>query len=385
MALGAVSLLMATSSQMIHSLLPILLVTTLGASAASVGLIEAIAEATNSFGRLAAGVWSDWLRRRKPLVVLGYSLAALSKPLFPMAESVGMVVLARFLDRSGKGIRDAPRDALLADELSLHVRGSGFGLRLSLFTIGSVAGPLLASLIMLAAGDIRLVFWVAVLPALLSVLVLLVAVKDPGVSRAPGSTRLCLKGLRDLPPAFWWVVAIAALFELARFSQAFLLLKAKDVGVDPALIPGFLILMSAVYGLTAYPFGMLADYGHRRRQLMAGAGVLLVSHATLAAADAAAGSAVGACLWGLQMGMTQGLLAACVADAAPEHLRGTAFGIYYLTDGIVSFVGSSAAGLIWTIAGPATTFALGATLATAALAIAIVCPRHVFAHRADTR
>jgi MFS family permease len=374
-ALGFVSLLMAMSSQMIHSLLPILLVTTLGASAASVGLIEAIAEATNSFGRFAAGVVSDWLRRRKLLVVVGYGMAALSKPLFSIADSVGTVLLARFLDRSGKGIRDAPRDALLADELPIRDRGSGFGLRLSLFTIGSVAGPSLASGIMLAGGDIRLVFWVAVVPAFLSVLVLVVAVKEPALPHPQVRTRLSLYGLRELPPAFLWILAIAALLELARFSQAFLLLKAKDVGVEPALIPGFLVLMSAVYGVTAYPFGILADRGNRRAQLVLGALVLLSSHVTLALAESAWGAAAGACLWGLQMGITQGLLAACVADAAPEHLRGTAFGVYYLTDGVVSFLASSGAGLIWSIAGAAPTFALGAALAAAASAVVVMSPR----------
>jgi MFS family permease len=320
-------------------------------------------------------VASDWLRRRKLLVVLGYGMAALSKPLFPMADSVGTVLLARFLDRSGKGIRDAPRDALLADELPIRARGSGFGLRLSLFTIGSVAGPLLASGIMLASGDIRLVFWVAVVPAVLSVLVLVVAVKEPSVPRPQVRTRLSLYGLRELPPAFLWILAIAALLELARFSQAFLLLKAKDVGVEPALIPGFLVLMSAVYGVTAYPFGMLADRGDRRWQLVLGAAVLLSSHVTLALAESVWAAAVGACLWGLQMGVTQGLLAACVADAAPEHLRGTAFGVYYLTDGVVSFVASSGAGLIWSIGGAAPTFMVGASLAAAALVVIVTSPR----------
>jgi MFS family permease len=256
----------------------------------------------------------------------------------------------------------------------MHARGSGFGLRLSLFTIGSVAGPLVATGIMLANSNIRLVFWVAVLPAFLSVLVLLIAVKETGPSHSRGRATLSLNGLFELPRAFWWIVAIAALLELARFSQAFLLLKARDVGVEPAFIPGFLMLMSAIYGLSAYPFGILADHGHRRRQLAIGAAVLVSSHLTLAAADSAWGSALGACLWGLQMGMTQGLLAACVADTAPEHLRGTAFGVYYLTDGVVSFVASSGAGLIWSVAGPAPTFLVGAALAAAALLITFMSP-----------
>jgi len=375
-ALGCVSLLMATSSQMIHGLLPLFLMTVLGASAVSVGIIEGIAEATNSLARVVSGAVSDRLGRRKPLVLLGYGLAALSKPLFPLAGDVVTVLLARFFDRSGKGIRDAPRDALLADQLPATLRGSGYGLRLALFTIGSVAGPLIATGIMLAsAGDIRLVFWIAVIPAFLSVAVLAYAVREPAPSGGENRRKVTLRGLRELPAPFWWVVGIAALLELARFSQAFLLLKAKSVGVDPALIPTFLVLMSAAYGLTAYPCGALADRIDRRLQLGVGVAVLVASHLVLASAGTMLGAGIGACLWGLQMGITQGLLAASVADAAPAHLRGTAFGIYYLVDGVVSLLASSAAGAIWMFGGAAATFSTGATLATMALAMLLLAPR----------
>ena len=363
-ALGVVSLLMGTSSQMIHSLLPLFLITVLGASTVSVGIIEGISEATNSFAKVFSGTLSDWLGRRKPLVVLGYGLAALSKPLFPLAGDVATVLAARFIDRSGKGIRDAPRDALLADLLPANTRGSGYGLRLALFTIGSVAGPLMATGIMLASGgDFRLVFWVAVIPAILCVVVLVIVVKEPPNNRVSVARRLALRDLKRLPAIFWWLVTITALLELTRFSQAFLLLKAREVGVEAAWVPAFLMLMSAVYGLTAYPCGVLADHVNRRLQLGAGAVVLVCCHLALATAGTIWMSAFGAVLWGLQMGMTQGLVATAIADAAPDDLRGTAFGICYFVDGVASLLASSGTGILWRVGGSTLTFGVGAALA----------------------
>lgn len=373
-ALGVVSLLMGTSSQMIHSLLPLFLVTVLGASTVSVGVIEGIAEATNSFAKVFSGALSDWWGRRKPLVVFGYGLAALSKPLFPLAGDVATVLAARFIDRTGKGIRDAPRDAMLADELPPHSRGSGFGLRIALFTIGSVVGPLLAGGILLATGDYRLVFWVAAMPAFLCVAVLIFAVKEPPVYRATGRPRTALRDFAHLPAMFWWLVAITAMLELTRFSQAFLLLKAKDIGVAAAWVPSFLILMSAVYGLTAYPCGMLADHVNRKRQLSAGVAILACSHLTLALADTVWSSAIGVVLWGLQMGVTQGLVAAAIADAAPAHLRGAAFGIYYLVDGVASLLASAGAGVLWHVGGAALAFGGGAIVATVVLLMVVFGP-----------
>lgn len=365
-ALGFVSLLMGTSSQMIHSLLPVFLVAVIGASTVSVGVIEGVAEATNSLARLISGAWSDRIGRRKPLVVLGYSLAALSKPIFPLAGDAATVLAARFLDRTGKGIRDAPRDALLADQLPARARGSGFGLRIALFTIGSVLGPLMASAVMLASGgDYRLTFWIAVIPAALSVAVLVLAVREPAGLRHNGEARLALRDLRALPAAFWWVVAISAVLETARFSQAFLLLKAKEVGLDAALVPILLVLMGTVYGVTAYPCGRLADHGNRRLQLMVGVMALVACHGVLASASSPLMTAAGAVLWGLQLGIIQGLIAASIADAAPERLRGTAFGIYYLVDGIASLLASAGAGVLWAIGGSALAFGAGAALAAA--------------------
>ena len=308
-------------------------------------------------------------------MVLGYGLAAASKLLFPLAADVAIVLAARLVDRSGKGIRDAPRDALLADQLPAGARGSGFGLRLTLFTIGSVVGPLIATGIMLGSGgDMRLVFWIAVIPAFLSVTVLVIAVKEPPKAHGTREQRFSLRDLGRLPTLFWWVVAITAMLELARFSQAFLLLKAREVGVETAVIPTFLMLMGGVYGLTAYPCGVLADRVNRRLQLGVGAMVLLSCHIVLATADTIWMVAIGAGLWGLQMGVIQGLLAATVADAAPERLRGTAFGIYYFVDGVVSLLASSGAGFLWMIGGSSSTFGIGAALAAAVLLMLLVTP-----------
>ena len=306
-------------------------------------------------------------------MVAGYGLAALSKPLFPLAGDVATVLLAKFVDRLGKGIRDAPRDALLADQLPSNARGSGFGLRLTLFTIGSVVGPLMASGIMVASGgDFRLAFWGAVIPAFLSVAVLVSAVKDPPNNSLNDRQRFSLRELGKLPALFWWVVSITAMLELARFSQAFLLLKAKEVGVEAALIPTILVLMSAVYGLTAYPCGILADHVNRRLQFGVGVMVLVGGHLVLATADTIWMAALGTVLWGLQMGIIQGLLAASIADAAPERLRGAAFGIFYLVDGVASLLGSSGAGVLWLIGGSALAFGIGAALAAVAACMFVV-------------
>lgn len=372
-ALGVVSLLMGVSSQMIHSLLPLFLITVLGASTIHVGIIEGVAEATNSFAKVFSGALSDWLGRRKPLVVFGYGLAALSKPLFPLAGDALTVLAARFIDRTGKGIRDAPRDAMIADELPPRTRGPGFGLRIALFTVGSVVGPLLAMGLLHATGDYRLVFWCAVIPAVACVTVLVLGVKEEPRQRPDGAPRIQLRDVARLPPLFWWLVAITALLELARFSQAFLLLKAKDVGLAAAWAPAFLILMSAVYGLSAYPCGKLADHVNRKRQLLAGVTILALGHLTLALASTVWLSALGVVLWGLQMGMTQGLVAAAIADAAPDHLRGAAFGIYYFVDGVASLFASSGAGVLWHIGGASLAFGAGAALAAlVALMVALL-------------
>jgi MFS family permease len=379
--LGIVSLLMGMSSAMIYGLLPVFLVTVLGASATTVGLIEGVAEATTSAMKIFSGAASDWIGRRKPLVVIGYALSAMNKLLFPLAETASIVLIARIADRIGKGIRDAPRDALLADVTPTAIRGSGFGLRFALYTIGAVTGPLAAVALMALSGDnFRLVFWIALLPGLASVAVLVIGLKEPPNQHRDGGRRLPIArdDLAQLGAAFWWALAIAAIFSLARFSPAFLVLKAHDVGIDAAFVPFILVVMYLVYSAAAYPFGVLADRVSRQLQLGIGAVILVAADLALAAAGSVWMTALGAGLWGLQMGVTQGLLSAAIADAAPERLRGTAFGIFDLAVGAATFAASAGAGLLWTVGGPARSFVAGAALA--ATAIILLWLRRVLKH-----
>jgi MFS family permease len=376
-ALGLVSFLMGTSSAMIHGLLPVFLVTVLGASIVTVGVIEGTAEGMVSLAKILSGVASDRLGRRKPLVMLGYALSAVVKLLFPLAWAASTVLLARVLDRVGKGVRDAPRDALVADVTPSPVRGTGFGLRLALYSMGAVLGPLLAVGLMSVSGnDFRLIFWLAAIPAFLSVVVLKVCVTDSAAPRDRRARNLHVRAsdLMHLGPVFWWVVALATTFSLARFSQAFLLLKAHDVGIDAAFIPIVLVLMNLVFSVSAYPFGMLADRLNRRLQLLLGSVILIAADLVLAFEATAWAVALGAALWGFQMGVTQGLLSASVADAAPVHIRGTAFGIYDVVVGVATFCASFGAGMLWAAAGPGAPFVVGACVASGAALILLFRP-----------
>jgi MFS family permease len=364
--LGVISLFTAASSAMIYGLLPVFLVRVMGVTMASVGLIEGLAEGATSVAKIASGLASDWIGRRKPLVLLGYGLSAVNKVLFPLATVPGVVLAARVIDRLGKGIRDAPRDAFLTDVTPAPVRGSGFGLRLAFYTVGFVLGPLAAMALMAASGDdFRLVFWIALIPAVIAIAIVLFGLKERRRVLVAGAPRLRLRPseLTRFTGAFWWAVAVASLLSLARFSYAFLVLKAHDVGVDPAFVPIMLVVMHLVYAMAAYPFGMLADRTDRRLQLALGAAVLIGADLVLASAGQFWIAALGAALWGLQMAITQGLLAASVADAAPEALRGTAFGIYELAVGLATFVASATAGALWMIGGPAVTFGTSAAIA----------------------
>jgi MFS family permease len=369
--LGFVSLLTALSSAMVYGLLPVFLVKSLGVSTASVGLIEGIAEATSSFVKVLSGAASDWTGRRKPLVVIGYTLSALNKLVFPLANAASVVLLARGVDRVGKGIRDAPRDAFLTDVTPAPIRGRGFGLRLAFYTVGFVLGPATAIILMRASGDdFRLVFWVAVIPAFLSILAV-ARVKELPWKHPDGPLRLAMRpgNLKLMPPGFWWAVAIAGLLSLARFSPAFLVLKANDIGIDAAFVPSMLIVMHLVYSAVAYPFGILADRIDRRIQLIMGAAVLIGADIILSSAGTIWLAGLGAGLWGLQMGVTQGLIAATVADAAPEGLRGTAFGVYEVAVGSASFIASAGAGLLWMAQGSAVAYAVSATIAMLAAGV----------------
>jgi MFS family permease len=381
--LGLVSLLMDVSSEMIHALLPIYLVTVFGASALTVGVIEGIAEATAAITKVFSGALSDWLGKRKLLAALGYGLAAVTKPIFPLASTIGWIIAARFIDRIGKGIRGAPRDALVADIAPPELRGASFGLRQSLDTAGAFIGPLLAIAIMaLTMDNFRAVFWVAVVPGILSFALIAFAVKEPErpAERRKVQAPLSVKELKRLGGAFWWVVAIAAVFTLARFSEAFLLLRAQAVGLPAVLIPGVLVLVNVVYSLAAYPVGVLSDKIDRVTLLFIGFAILIVADLVLGLSAGIVGAAVGVALWGLHMGFTQGVLSTLVADAAPPELRGTAFGMFNLVSGLALLAASIVAGALWDLTGSEGTFIAGAAFTAIAFAgLAIIRGRLVIA------
>lgn len=360
--LGFVSMFMDVSSESIHSLLPVFLVTVLGASTTTVGLIEGIGEATAAFAKMGSGWLSDRLRKRKLLAGIGYGMAAVSKPLFAIATSAGWVFAARLADRVGEGIRGAPRDAMVADIAGPDQRGAAFGLRQSLDTIGAFAGPLLAITLMAVSGDnYRLVFWVAVIPAVAAVAVLVLGVREPpGFAAAPPRARVQWNAAGRLPRAFWAVAAVGGVFTVARFSEAFLVLRAQDAGLANALVPAVLVVMNVVYAVSAYPIGVLSDRVGRRTLLLVGFAILIVADAVLAWAGNLWGVFAGVALWGLHMGTTQGLLAAMVADTAPADLRGTAFGLFNLVSGVALLAASVLAGVLWDAYGPAATFSAGA-------------------------
>ena len=369
-ALGFVSLFMDLSSEMIHALLPLYLVGALGASALVVGIIEGIAEATASIVKIFSGALSDYLGRRKWLAAFGYGLAAITKPVFPLAVGIAEITAARFVDRVGKGIRGAPRDALIADLTPPGARGSAFGLRQSLDTVGAVLGPL-AAIIFMAwfADDIKAVFWIAVVPAFVSVALIVLAVREPErpAHSRPVRSPFSRAELARLPAAYWMVVAVTAVFTLARFSEAFLLLRAQAVGLPLTLVPSVMVLMNVVYALSAWPAGMLSDGMGRYRLLTVGFALLIVADVVLAVNGSVAVVMLGVALWGLHMGLTQGLLSAMVADSAPDNLRGTAFGVFNLVGGVAMLVASIVAGALWEIAGPEGTFLAGAGFTAVAL------------------
>jgi MFS family permease len=370
-ALGFVSLLMDISSEMIHSLLPVFMVTVLGTSMLTVGLIEGAAEATALIVKVFSGTLSDFWGKRKPLALLGYSMGALSKPLFALASTTGLLFSARMIDRVGKGIRGAPRDALIADIAPPEQRGAAFGLRQSLDTVGAVLGPLLAiGLMLLWANDFRAVFWVAVIPGTLSALVLLLGVREP--EKPQTGTRvnpISRANLKRLSTAYWWVVAIGAVFTLARFSEAFLLLRAQSVGLPLAWTPLVLIGMNLIYAALAYPFGKLADRMSHTTLLAWGLVALIAADALLAWRNQGAVLWTGIALWGLHMAMTQGLLATMVADTAPDDLRGTAYGFFNLMSGLALLLASVVAGLLWDQLGASVTFIAGAVFSGATLVL----------------
>lgn len=369
-ALGFGSLLMDASSELVHSLLPVFMASVLGASMVTIGVIEGIAEATASITKLFSGVISDRVGKRKGLLVSGYGLAALTKPVFPLATSVTWVFVGRFIDRIGKGIRGAPRDALVADITPTNLRGAAYGLRQALDSIGAFLGPLLAVVLMQwFASDIRTVLWAAVVPAGAAVVLLSLAVREPARREAHSDehVHVTARDARQLPLRYWLIVLLGAVFTLARFSEAFLILRAQDVGLSIGYVPTVMIMMNVVYAGSAYPAGVASDRFSPRMLLIAGLAVLTVADGVLALATTPAHVFMGTALWGLHMGFTQGLLSKLVADAAPARLRGTAFGIFNVVGGGAVLLASVIAGALWSTLGPSATFTAGGAFAAVAM------------------
>ena len=366
-ALGLGSLFMDASSELIHGLLPVFMATVLGASMVTIGVVEGVAEATAAITKVFSGALSDYLGRRKVLVVLGYALAALTKPIFPLATSIGWVFAARFVDRVGKGIRGAPRDALVADIAPPPLRGAAYGLRQALDSIGAFVGPLLAVVFMVwFADDIRTVMWIAVVPAVIAVALLVAYVREPAHAGATARAPLTVADARRLSARYWLIVLLGAIFTLARFSEAFLLLRAQDVGLALGYVPLVLIVMNAFYAGLAYPAGASADRASPRTLLLAGLALLIAADLVLAAAASSLLALVGAALWGVHLAFTQGLLSKLVADTAPAELRGTAFGVFNLVTGGALLIASVIAGALWSAFGASAAFLAGAAFAAAA-------------------
>ncbi|MGV8920596.1 MAG: MFS transporter [Pseudomonas sp.] len=368
-ALGFVSLFMDLSSELVHSLLPVFLVTTLGASAFAVGVIEGIAESTAMLVKVFSGAVSDFIGRRRRLLLLGYGLAALTKPLFPLAHSVEVVFTARILDRIGKGIRGAPRDALVADVSPPEIRGACFGLRQSMDTVGAVLGPALAILLMVWLADIQLVLWFAVIPAAIAVAFIVIGVKEPTHASIEHKFRSPIhwRVLNDFSARYWWVVIVGGVFTLARFSEAFLILRAQQIGLSVTWIPLVMVVMALFYTLSAYPAGWLSDRISRTKLLCVGMGLLVLADLVLAQSSSVITLMLGVALWGLHMGFSQGILASLVADNAPGGLKGSAFGMFNLVSGVCMLIASVLAGWLWQSIGAGSTFLTGALFATTAL------------------
>jgi MFS family permease len=372
--LGGVSMLMDISSEMIHSLLPLFMVTTLGASTIAVGLVEGLAESLALIVKVFSGTLSDYLGKRKGLALFGYTLGALTKPLFALAPGIGMVLTARLLDRVGKGVRGAPRDALVVDIAPPHLRGAAFGLRQSLDTVGAFLGPLVAvGLMLLWANDFRAVFWVSVIPGVMAVALLLFGIQEPVHRQTDRRTNPIRRdSLRRLGSAYWWVVGIGSVFTLARFSEAFLVLRAQQGGMSVALVPLVMVAMNLIYASSAYPFGKLSDTMSHTRLLTLGLIFLIASDLILASSDHWGIVLLGVALWGLHMGTTQGLLATMIANTAPSDLRGTAYGFFNLASGLAMLFASVLAGFLWDRFGASFTFYAGAILCGCTIVVVVL-------------
>ena len=368
--LGFVSLLMDLSSEIYHSLLPAFVTIVLGLPATALGAIDGVAEATASFAKLASGRLSDRSLKRKPWVVAGYGLAALSKPLFPLATSAPTVMVARFADRIAKGIRGSPRDAMIADETAPEIRGRAFGLRQALDTAGALLAPLVAiGLMAWFASDIRMVYWIAIVPAACSSLLALVALREPEQHLAPLKRSPFFAGFKELDKETKRLLQVGFLCTLARVSEAFLILKGIDIGLSEAMSPLTLAVFNLAYVALAYPAGALSDRMSPRQILLAGMAVLILGNIVLAETGSFAGLLLGVALWGAHMALTQGIFSRMIADSAPEHLRATSFGAFWFVTGIATLLASVLAGNLWDSAGSSAVFFSSAAIAAAALAM----------------
>ena len=373
--LGGVSLFMDMSSELVHAVLPVYLTAVLGLSVLAVGIIEGIAEATASMLKIVSGFASDRFARRKPLALLGYALSALTKPIFPLAESALGVVSARFIDRVGKGIRGAPRDALVADVTPPALRDAAYGLRQSLDTVGAFLGPMLAMLFLwLWANDLRAVLWVAVVPAAIAVALLAFGVDEPAATLPARQQALRLNAIGRLPRDYWWLIGLTSLISLARLSEAFLVLKAQEQSLPLLWIPLVMIVMSAVYALASYPAGLLAERFGRPALLGSSLVALIAAESSLALLPGSVGLWAGVALWGLHMGLSQGGLSAAVADLAPPDLRATAFGVFHFFTGLFQLASGVLAGWLWLRYGSPAAFLAGAVWAVVAVLMLWVRP-----------
>jgi len=375
--LGFVSLFMDLSSEIYHALLPAFITMVLGLPATALGAIDGVAEATANLAKLFSGRLSDRSLKRKPWIMGGYGLAALSKPLFPLASDAPLVMLARFADRIGKGIRGSPRDAMIADETPPEIRGRAFGLRQALDTAGALLAPLLAiGLMALLASDIRKVFWIAIIPAAISFLLAWLVLREANEHLAPIKRSPFFAGFRELDKETKRLLQVGFLFTLARFSEGFLILKGIDIGLSEAMSPLTLAIFNLAYVALAYPAGALSDRMQPRSILIAGMIVLIAGDMVLARTSNFAGLVVGTALWGAHMALTQGIFSRMIADSAPEELRATSFGAFYFVTGIGTLLASLGAGWLWDGQGPESTFLTSAGVAAAAVALLVLLGEH---------
>lgn len=376
-ALAAVSFFTDVSSEMIYPLLPVFLTTVLGVSAGFIGAIEGAAESTAALLKLASGWWSDRVRRRKPFVVVGYTLASVVRPLVAIAQSAGQVLLIRVSDRVGKGLRNSPRDALIADSVDPKIRGRAFGFRSAADNAGALLGPLIAfGLLRIFGLSLRTVFWLSAIPGALAIIVAIVGVREVDRRSVAASKTELGTGMGR---RFWAFLAVIFLFTLGNSTDAFLLLRAKELGVPVALAPILWALLSGVKSVSNTPGGALSDRIGRRPTLIAGWLVYALIYFLFARASHAWHAWALFAAYGVYFGLTEGAELALIADVAPHTRRGAAYGWYYLAIGIGALPASIGFGILWDRFGSATAFSVGgvlALIATAGLFVTLTPPRH---------